>query len=482
MHGFSTFACNLLLRLPSSSLLLLLLALGFTNEHFHVARAELERRHTVDVRSLLPNDVCSSIQGHKGPITEPKLKLIHRHGPCSPLMHRQSAPSHNQILAEDQSRVNWLHRRTSAAARHSNKRRGPLTLDASMIPAHTGDSLGTGNYIVTVGFGTPKKDFSVIFDTGSDVTWIQCQPCVSYCYPQQDPLFDPAQSSTYANISCSSPYCSALDVSGCSASNCLYGVQYGDNSYTVGFFAQDTLTLTPADVIPKFKFGCGEKNRGLFGQTAGLLGLGREQVSLVSQTYQRYGGKFAYCLPSTSSSTGYLTFGEDYPTANVKFTPMLSDPSTPTFYYLSLVGISVAGQQLSILPSVFSTAGTIIDSGTVISRLQPDAYSALRSAFRKHMSAYKPAPALSILDTCYDLSGESKVIIPTVALQFAGGTEMNLDVSGILYVASASQSCLAFAANGDPSDIAIIGNVQQRRFNVVYDVSKNVIGFGPGAC
>lgn len=44
-------------------LLLLVLALGFTNEHFHVARAELERRHTVDVRSLLPNDVCSSIQG-----------------------------------------------------------------------------------------------------------------------------------------------------------------------------------------------------------------------------------------------------------------------------------------------------------------------------------------------------------------------------------------------------------------------------------
>jgi hypothetical protein len=30
--------------------------------------------------------------------------------------------------------------------------------------------------------------------------------------------------------------------------------------------------------------------------------------------------------------------------------------------------------------------------------------------------------------------------------------------------------------------LTIIGNVQQRKLNVVYDVSKNVVGFGPGSC
>jgi len=35
---------------------------------------------------------------------------------------------------------------------------------------------------------------------------------------------------------------------GCSDSTCLYGIQYGDQSFSVGFFAQETLTLTPTDV------------------------------------------------------------------------------------------------------------------------------------------------------------------------------------------------------------------------------------------
>lgn len=72
--------------------------------------------------------------------------------------------------------------------------------------------------------------------------------------------------------------------------------------------------------------------------------------------------------------------------------------------------------------------------------------------------------------------------IPTVALQFGGGVTMELDLSGTLYVGSQSQVCLAFAANGDDSDVGILGNVQQKTFNVVYDVSKKKIGFGPGAC
>lgn len=375
----------------------------------------------------------------------------------------------------DRSRVNAIHARTS------NKSLQAKAGGNSNIPAHTGDSLGTGNYIVTIGFGSPKREQSVIFDTGSDVTWIQCEPCSS-CYEQREPIFDPSRSSTYANISCGSPYCSELEISTCTSSTCVYGVQYGDNSYTVGFLAEDTLTLTSSTVLPRFRFGCGENNDGLFGEAAGLLGLGRRKVSIVSQAFQKFGGVFAYCLPSTSSSTGYLTFGAGSTSSNVKFTPMLSDPDTPTFYYINLVAIYVGGKRLSISPTVFSNAGTIMDSGTVITRLPPAAYSALRSAFRRLMSRYKSAPALSPLDTCYDLSGYGYKVIPKVALQFSGGITTNLDPSGIVYVLSESQTCLAFAGNGDADDPGIIGNVQQRKFNIVYDVAKKAIGFGPNGC
>jgi Xylanase inhibitor N-terminal/Xylanase inhibitor C-terminal len=406
-----------------------------------------------------------------------RLQLAHRDGLCSPLDLEENR-THEQILSQDQSRVDSIHHRV---ARASNQREAYDPLNSLEIPASSGVSLGTGNYIVSIGFGTPKKYFSVIFDTGSDVTWIQCKPCVGACYSQKDPIFDPTQSSTYSNISCSSSYCNQLSVQGCSASSCLYAVQYGDGSYTVGFYAQDTLTVTSTDVIPNFRFGCGENNDGLFGEAAGLLGLGRDTTSFVSQTRGKYGGVFSYCLPATTTSTGYLNFGSGSLPTNVQYTPLLTNQDTPTFYYLNLFGITVGGNQLPVSATVFTTAGTIIDSGTVITRLPLTAYSALRTAFRQAMSQYKTAPALSILDTCYDFTGYSSVTIPVIAFQFSGAT-VNLNPSGVFYANGISQVCLAFAGNSDPSDLTIIGNVQQRKLNVVYDVSKNVVGFGPGSC
>ncbi|XP_072966228.1 aspartyl protease family protein At5g10770-like [Typha angustifolia] len=458
--------------------LLLIFAIVLPSRCANATQKEfLSSYHTVDVRSLLPSDACSSSKALLEGSDEQRLNLVHQHGPCSPL-HRKKNLSHEQILSNDQSRVDWLHQRISSS---TSKQQDKLldSLGSATIPARSGNSLSTGNYIVSIGIGTPKRDFSVVFDTGSDVTWIQCKPCVSHCYPQQDPLFDPLQSSTYANISCKSPYCSQRR---CSGSGCLYSVQYGDGSYTVGFYAQDTLTLTPSNVIPNFRFGCGENNSGLFGLAAGLLGLGRAMTSLVSQSYQMYGGVFSYCIPPSASSMGYLSFGSSSAMTNVKYTPMLAKPNTPSFYYLNLVAISVGGQQLSIPPSVFSTAGTIIDSGTVITRLPPDAYSALRTAFKQNMAGYKSAPGGSLLDTCYDFTGNKSITIPTVELHFDGSVTAKMDASGILYFISISQACLAFAGNNDTNRMAILGNTQQRTFNVVYDVSKKMIGFSPGGC
>ncbi|KAG6505703.1 hypothetical protein ZIOFF_038068 [Zingiber officinale] len=432
----------------------------------------------VDLKTLQPRDSCSpSVKGAgvSSGSNGTSLRVVHRHGPCSPFAGQQKPLSHAKILDLDQARVDDIHRRVS---QHSK----PLADSAVKLPASSGEYLGIGNYVVTVGFGTPKKDQIVIFDTGSSVSWIQCEPCVVYCYEQEAPLFDPSLSSTYANISCDSSFCDELGQSGCSDSNCVYYVQYGDNSSTLGFYAQDTLTLSSVDSIPGFRFGCGQRNTGLFHGNDGLLGLGRDKPSIVSQTYTQYGGVFSYCLPLTSSSVGYLTFGS-YPAGNLMLTPMLSNPSYPTFYYLELTGISVGGQLLSVPPSIFDNSGTFIDSGTVITRLPDTAYSALRSAFRQGMTAYKSVPGPGLLDTCYDFSGSGgQANIPTVALHLGGGATINLEAAGILYTLSSSQVCLAFAGNGDDTRMGILGNTQQKGFNVLYDINKRVLGFGPGGC
>ncbi|KAF9600141.1 hypothetical protein IFM89_004752 [Coptis chinensis] len=436
--------------------------------------------HAIEIQSLLPTTTCSEFssrhRGKKGAV----LPMFNKNGPCSPLSNKdniQKTINHTQILIQDQSRVHSIHSRIS-------KKGVSITPEEVRLPANSGSSLGTGNFFVTVGFGTPKKDLPVIFDTGSDLTWIQCQPCVGGCYPQRDPIFDPIKSSSYSNISCSSIDCSQLRSGtggspSCSSSTCVYSIQYGDQSYSIGFFGQETLTLSPTDAFPKFKFGCGQNNDGLFGKVAGLLGLGRDKISIVSQTALKYKKLFSYCIPAHSS--GFLALGAP-PSTAAKFTPLLADSRGPSFYFLNLQGISVGGKNLAISPSAFSVGGTIIDSGTVVTRLPPSAYSAVRTAFRQAMTTYPSAPALSILDTCYDLSGFKTVSIPKILLHFAGGTDLDIPPTGLLFAQSTSQACLPFAGNSDAGDVAIIGNKQQQTVEIIFDVAGGKLGFGPGGC
>lgn len=186
------------------------------------------------------------------------MRIVHQHGPCSPLADAHGKPpAHDEILNADQNRVESIQRRVSATTGRGKltKRAAPVQPGPKKSPGHSapsstpslpatsGRSLSTGNYVVTVGLGTPASKYTVVFDTGSDTTWVQCRPCVVKCYKQKEPLFDPAKSSTYANVSCSDPACDDLDSNGCTGGHCLYAVQYGDGSYTVGFFAQDTLTI-----------------------------------------------------------------------------------------------------------------------------------------------------------------------------------------------------------------------------------------------
>lgn len=98
------------------------------------------------------------------------------------------------------------------------------------------------------------------------------------------------------------------------------------------------------------------------------------------------------------------------------------------------------------------------------------------------MKAYPTAPALSILDTCYDFSGYKTITVPKISFFFSGGVEVEIGSVGILYGSGLSQVCLAFAGNSDDGSVGIFGNVQQQTLEVVYDVGKGRIGFAPGGC
>ncbi|TVU34017.1 hypothetical protein EJB05_15838, partial [Eragrostis curvula] len=280
--------------------------------------------------------------------TEPKathssngttVPLHHRHGPCSPLASNNT-PTFEELLHRDQLRVGHIQRKVSRARKDAVG----TQKTASPIPTTLASSLGTFQYVITVGIGSLSAPQTVFIDTGSDVSWVRCVPCPQ-CHPEVDPLFDPSTSSSYFPFSCDSMACAQLVDSGygngCLSSQCQYIVKYADGSVTTGTYSFDTLTLGPKPslVVQGFAFGCSHDESGMnfYGQTDGIIGLGGGAMSLVSQISGTFGSAFSYCLPPTPATSGFLTLGA---AANSGFvtTPMISVPLLPTYYFVTLEG------------------------------------------------------------------------------------------------------------------------------------------------
>ncbi|XP_068636755.1 protein ASPARTIC PROTEASE IN GUARD CELL 1-like [Aristolochia californica] len=387
-------------------------------------------------------------------------------------------------FARDSARVESLSSKLNIAVKGIKK--SDLTplqtedLEGSIV---SGTSQGSGEYFSRVGIGKPPKSMYMVLDTGSDVTWVQCQPCTD-CYSQTDPVFDPATSSTYSPLSCQSTHCKSLDVTACRNGSCLYQVSYGDGSYTVGDFVTETVTFGDSGAgVNNIAIGCGHDNEGLFVGAAGLLGLGGGSLSFPSQIKA---SGFSYCLVDRdSTSTSTLQLGSSAPAGSVT-APLLRNRKLETFYYLGMTGISVGGRLLSIPPSSFSMdesgdGGIIVDCGTAVTRLQSDVYNALRDAFVSGTQNLPSTSGVALFDTCYDLSSMSSVEVPTVSLHFPEDKKLQLPAKNYLIpVDSSGTFCFAFAPTSSP--LSIIGNVQQQGTRVAFDLANSVVAFEPLKC
>ncbi|KAK9274279.1 hypothetical protein L1049_019093 [Liquidambar formosana] len=410
------------------------------------------------------------------------VDLIHRDSPKSPLYNPSETPS--------QRLRNALQRSINRVNRFKPKRASlsvsPNTVQSEIIPDN-------GEYLMNISIGTPPFEVLAIADTGSDLIWTQCKPCTQ-CYKQKAPLFDPQDSSTYREISCSSRTCQSIGGASCDVSNdtCQYSASYGDQSFTNGVVAVDTVTLgstsgRPVSLLNTI-FGCGHNNGGTFGANgSGIVGLGGGLVSLITQTDSIIHGKFSYCLvpfASRSTKTSQINFGSKGIVSgeDVVTTPLVS--KTPeTFYYLTLEAISVGNVRLEFddpsSPFNASSEGNIIiDSGTTLTLLPQGLYQRLESAVVKKIPARRVDDPGQFLSLCYEADGESDIDPPTLTMHFTGADVKLQDFNTFIRV-SPGTVCFAFAPN---QELSIYGNVAQMNFLVGYDLEKRTVSFKPTDC
>eukprot|EP00249_Psilotum_nudum_P005696 c19130_g1_i1 orf=143-1636(-) len=432
------------------------------------------------------------------------MEITHRDAKSSPFS--TNAASRSEILAErlkrDAARVDAIAVRVELARKDAkNSELKPRQEEASesssssssetlSSPVVSGLSQGSGEYFTRLGIGTPARQIYLVVDTGSDLSWMQCIPCGS-CYQESDPIFNPVRSSSFHSVSCSSPLCSELQVHGCQSGRCLYQVSYGDGSFTVGNFAQETLSFRGGGVARGIGIGCGHDNEGLFAGAGGLLGLGGGTLSFPSQVAAITNAQFSYCLADRARAIGgggssSLLFGKGAIPAGASFTSLLSNPKLDTFYYVALTGISVGANRLAIAESEFllhssGGGGVILDSGTSVTRLISSVYAAMRDAFRAGTKDLPPASAFSLFDTCYNLEGLQSVDVPTVDLHFGREATLKLPASNYLVsIDSKGTYCFAFAPTS--GDFSIIGNLQQQGFRISFDRVSSQVGFAEKQC
>ncbi|XP_066333582.1 aspartyl protease family protein At5g10770-like [Miscanthus floridulus] len=195
-----------------------------------------------------------------------------------------------RLLAADESRANSFqlrddNDRAAAAATRSGSAEVPLT---------SGIRFQTLNYVTTIalgssssGFGSPAANLTVIVDMGTrpalrphGLRHLHRGP-VQRLRVRGLPQGGHGTSGSYGTTG-----------GGGGNERCYYALAYGDGSFSRGVLATGTVALDGAN-LDGFVFRCGLSNRGLFGGTAGLMGFGRTELSLVSQTTSWYDGSRA---------------------------------------------------------------------------------------------------------------------------------------------------------------------------------------------
>ncbi|KAL8124337.1 hypothetical protein AgCh_012114 [Apium graveolens] len=422
------------------------------------------------------NILCSCIQANSHGFS---TTLIHRDSMLSPYFDSSKTyyeNIHNSIRrAVDRSTHLFAPKLASSASIQS-----PLTA----APAE---------YLMKLSVGTPPVDLLAVADTGSDLTWTQCQPCTQ-CYPQDTPVFNPQKSSTYADQPCESDSCQSLSSTSCDDNdNCNYQVTYGDRSYSRGDLALESFTFESTSgspvVLPNISFGCGHSNAGKFDKfTTGIVGLGNGQVSIVNQLSDTINGKFSYCLvPPNSNVSSKISFGSNAVVSGsgVQSTPFYTSDQADTFYNLNLEGVSVGNASIKFDKKKYSNKASgdesniIIDSGTTVTFLPSEFYQKFEDEFTKALSA-SPAQPQGGLSVCYQTSEEFDQRVPTVTFHFSGA-DVELNAQNTLLEVAEYVACLAILPATDDLG-AIFGNVQQMNYLIGYDLDSKTLSFKKTDC
>ncbi|XP_030453629.1 aspartic proteinase nepenthesin-1-like [Syzygium oleosum] len=256
-------------------------------------------------------------------------------------------------------------------------------------------------------------------DTGSGLTWTQCQSCKN-CFHQKIPIYTPDSSSSFQKLPCDHWLCRSRFQ--CIQGQCVYWYEYGGGASTKGVISSETFTF-PYGIgrvltLPGVIFGCSSDNRG-----------------------------FTFENPTSVLSVGERRLG---------FPPGKFDVKSD------------------------GSGGCVIDSGAMVTFLQEDAYDPILHEFDEHFFSFGVKRVYNKsreLRFCYEYNPKFRAYT-SMTFHFWGADYVVEPAYMYFIYESGGFLCVALASYTK----TIVGAFQQQDMRVVYDLNQGVIRFAPENC
>ncbi|KAL5079638.1 hypothetical protein RYX36_008059 [Vicia faba] len=358
----------------------------------------------------------------------------------------------------------------------------------------SGNVFPDGLYYTHLRVGNPPKRYFVDVDTGSDLTWIQCDaPCRS-CAKGANAPYKPARSNILPSAD---SLCLEVQKNGYhdSFSQCDYEIQYADHSSSLGVLIKDDLhlmTTNGSKTKLNFVFGCGYDQEGsllnTLAKTDGIMGLSRAKVGLPYQLASKgiIKNVVAHCLGNDRVGGGYMFLGDAFvPYWGMTWVPMAH---TTDLYQTEILGMNYGNRLLSF-EGQSKVGNVVFDSGSSYTYFPREAYQDL-------VASLKEVSGLGLIqddsDTTLPICWQANFPIrsvqdvedyfKTLTLRFGNkwwilSTMFRIPPEGYLIISNKGNVCLAIldGSNVNDGSSIILGDISLRGYLVVYDnVNKNI--------
>ncbi|KAG9458947.1 hypothetical protein H6P81_003455 [Aristolochia fimbriata] len=377
-----------------------------------------------------------------------------------------------------------------------NKLPNPISSSTAVFKVN-GNVYPHGVYYVTVYIGDPPKPYYLDIDTGSDLTWLQCDaPCISCTPGLPHPLYKPRKRNIVPckDTACQSlhsqhPYPPCIN----DDDQCDYQIEYADQASSLGVLVRDSFLLQFANGSisrPYLVLGCGydQKSSTVASHAPldGVLGVGLGKSSMMSQLsgHGLIKNVFAHCF---GPKGGYLFFGDGLIPRGVTWTPLTRNKD------MHSASPGPANLILERSSNVIKDLTVVFDSGSSYTYFSDRAYKPVVSTVTRGLSGkFKEALEDKTLPLCWKGPKRLKSVaemnkyakLMPLVLGFGKKAQLEIPPENYLIVSDQGNVCLGIL-NGTEmglNDLNIIGDVSMQNLIVIYDNENRQIGWIPADC